>query len=477
MKKFGSTCLTLALIATTLSACGGNSNSNSRMTPAPSDSSTPKESKSPLAFTVLHNQGEYAWPTYEKIVDGYNQQSGNKAELKYIPAQESESWLQAQFIARSEPEIVSGTSKFADAFKNGWIVDLLPYLDEVSPYTKKPWKESFLPGLIESAIDKTDANNPHLYGIPTQVVTVNLYYNKDIFNEIGVTQPPATMSEFLEVAQKAKDAGYIPFSLQNSIDWNLGWLASDVFSYLWKSRLAELDTNGSGKVEQKEWAEAVLADKVTKDSPELKEYLRLLKDLVPYFNEGFNSASWEFEGIFNDGKSAMTLNGSWYPNQHQQGGFPVNYGVAPIPYLDTKYSKFGQDIRYKYKIGSTPSFAVSRNAKEKKTEGGSIEFLQYLTAPEGGAKVLAEDLNLIPVVAGVQVPEILKPIMDSFGNDENIGFLANEFTPEQKDRWLKKQQEFLAGKVTEKQFLDDFGKDLKKFAEKAVKNHPEWSTE
>ncbi len=479
MKKFGTVCLTSALIVTTLSACSGNSGSsespNSSETSSSPASSAPAESKSPVAFTIVHNQGEYAWPSYDKIVADYNEKSGNKATLKYIPAQESESWLQAQFIARSEPEIVSGTSKFADAYKNGWIVDLLPYLDEVSPYTNKPWKESFLPGLIESAIDKTDANNPRLFGIPTQVVTVNLYYNKDIFNEIGVAQPPATISEFLEVAQKAKDAGYIPFSIQNSMDWNLGWLASDVFGYLWKSRLGELDTNGSGKVEPKEWAEAVLADKVTKDSPELREYLRLMNDLKPFFNEGFNSASWEFEGLFNDGKSAMVLNGSWYPNQHQQGGFPVNYGVAPMPYLDTAYSEFGQDVRYKYKIGSTPSFAVSRNAKDNKADGASVEFLQYLTAPDGGAKVLAEDLNLIPVVSDVEVPEILKPIMESFGNDENMGFYAHEFTPEQKDRWLKKQQEFLAGKATADEFLEDFGKNLKKFAEEAVRNHPEWN--
>jgi len=478
MKKFGTTCLTLALIAATMSACGdGNSGSSASPSSIASESvgASPSASQKPVAFTIMHNQGEYAWPSYEKILAGFNEQSGNSAELKYIPAQESESWLQAQFVAKSEPEVVSGTTKLGDAFKNGWIVDLLPYLDEVSPYTNEPWRNSFLPGLIESAIDKSDENNPHLYGIPNQVVTVNLYYNKDIFDKIGVSQPPATITEFLDVAKKAKDAGYIPFSIQNSIDWNLGWLASDVFSYLWKSRLAELDTNGSGKVELKEWSLAVNEGKVTKDSPELKEYLRLLQDLVPYFNEGFNSASWEFEGIFNEGKSAMTLNGSWYPNQHQQGGFPVNYGIAPIPYLDKAYSEFGQDARYNYKIGSTPSFAVTRNAKDNEAESAALRFLQYMTAPEGGAKVLAEELNLIPVVSGVEVPEILKPIMESFGSDEKLEFLANEFTPEQKDRWLKKQQEFLAGKATAEQFLDEYGKDLKKFAAEAIKNHPEWN--
>ncbi len=114
MKKFSTVCLTSALIVTTLSACSGNSGSSespgSSETSASSASSAPAESKSPVAFTIVHNQGEYAWPSYDKIVADYNEKSGNKATLKYIPAQESESWLQAQFIAHSEPEIVSGTS-------------------------------------------------------------------------------------------------------------------------------------------------------------------------------------------------------------------------------------------------------------------------------------------------------------------------------------------------------------------------------
>ncbi|MBB6669785.1 ABC transporter substrate-binding protein [Cohnella nanjingensis] len=484
MKKIGTLAASLALMTGVLAACGGNSNSNQA---SPSETSSGSSSASasnspaadPVKFSIMHNQGEYSWPTYEKMVSAFNGQTGNTAELKYIPAEEAVNWLQTQFIGHSEPEIVSGTTteKLIEAYKNGWIVDLLPYLDEISPYTNKPWKDSFLPGLIDSALDKTDANNPHLYGIPNQVVTVNLYYNKDIFAKIGVTDPPATITEFLEVAKKAKDAGYIPFSIQNSMDWNLGWLATDLASYLWRSSVSELDLNQSGKIELNEWAVAVVQDKVTKDSPQLKEYLRLLSDLVPYFNEGFNSASWEFEGLFNDGKSAMTLNGSWYPNQYQQGGFKFNYGIAPIPYLDKGYSELGGTERYKFKIGSTPYFAVTRNAKENKADSAAVNFLQYMTAPEGGAKLLAEELNLIPVVQGVDVPEVLKPIMESFGNDEQLSFGANEFTAEQKDKWFKNQQKYLAGKMTAEQFLNEFGKDLKKYANEAIKTHPEWNLE
>lgn len=486
MKKTSVTVLSLTLAAAMLSACGSNNSpaasqsssagSASASQPAASGSA-PAPSAAPVSLSIVHNQGEYAWPAYQKIVDGFNAATGNKASLKYIPAQESENWLQAQFVASSEPEIISGTTKLADAYKNGWIVDILPYLDQVSPYTNKPWRESFLPGLIESAIDNTDADNPHLYGIPNQVVTVNLYYNKDIFAKIGVTEPPATISEFLEAAKKAKEAGYVPFSIQNSMDWNIGWFAGDLFGYLWKSREAELDLNQSGKVELNEWAIAVMEDKVTADAPELKEYLRFIGDLVPYLNEGFNSASWEFEGIFNEGKSAMTLNGSWYPNQHKEGGFPVNYGVAPIPYLDKAYSQYGGDTRYKYKIGSTPSFAISRNAEKNKADAAALNFLQYMSAPDGGAKVLAEDLNLIPVVQGVEVPDILEPIMASFGTEDKLDFLANEFTPEQKDKWFKNLQDYMAGRIKADKFLAEYGKDLKKYAAEAIKNHPEWKAD
>jgi len=480
----------LVAVTLVLTACGGGGGAApEEETPAETPGASneaPKEEAAeekpavePQELTMVHIQGESSWPAYEKLVKAFEEKTGHKVKLQYVPAGEFEKFIEAQFIAGSEPELVyyNGGDR-ATWHKNGWILDLYPYLNETNPYTGKVWKESYLPGTIESASDKTDPNAPKLYGIPAQIVTVNLYYNKKIFEEIGVTQPPATISEMVDVAKKASEKGYVGFSLQNSLDWNLSWLASDLWMTLLRPRLAEFDVlNKNGEVEMNEWVLAVKKGLIDQNSPELKEYLKTLKALSPYFNEGFNTASWEFEGLFNDGKSAMALNGSWYPNQHLQGGYTVDYGIAPIPYLDTAFSPLGENERKKYKIGAAPELSITGKAEKDGKLEAAMQFLQFFSDPNQGAKLLTEELLTIPPVAGVPVPELLKPVMDGFGDE--TGFVANfnNFEPEQKDLWFKAQQQFLEGKLSEEQFLEGFGKDLQKYADNAMKANPDWKLE
>lgn len=487
MKKVTRLAFVMAIMmAVLLAAC-------SKESPAPANNGNNKpatnqgagnggeQAVKPQTITVAYNQGEFSWPTYEKMAAAFKEATGHTVELKYVPAQEFENWVQTQFIGGTETDIIMGggdnTAK-REFYRNGWIVDLLPYMAEKSRFTDGAWQDSFLDGIIDSAIDKTDSSELKLYGAPDQLVTVNLYYNKDIFAEIGVTEPPATVSELLHVAQLAKDAGYIGFSIQNSLDWNLGWYASDLWGTLWKSRLAELDLNGSGDIEQNEWATAAKQGKLAEDSPELLEYARFMKDLSAYFNTGFNTASWEFEGLFNDGKAAMTLNGSWYPNQHLQGDMGVNYGIAPVPYLDKGYSSLGQDALQKVVVGGSPALSVTRAAvKDEAKLQAAIEFVQFWTAPAGGAKILADELYQIPVVKNVQVPDVLGPIMEGFGSEKRITFSANSFTAEQKDYWLKAQQQFLDNKLSAEDWMKSFIKDLNKYADQAIAANPEWNIE
>lgn len=483
MKKMMTVTSMMLAGALLLSACASNGNTNTGGTAGTngaveSSSEGGKEAASnPQTLTVSYNQGEFSWPVYEQLAAAFKERTGHTVKFNYVPAQEYDNWVQTQFIGGTEPDVIMGGGELdqkKEFYRNGWIVDLEPYLDEESPFTGKPWRASFQDGVLDSVLDKTDSADPKLYGAPDQLVTVNLYYNKAIFEEIGVSEPPANVTELLETAKKAQEAGYIGFSIQNSIDWNLGWYASDLWDALWRSSLDELDLNSSGEIETSEWAAAVKAGKLTAQSPQLQEYARLMKDLSAYFNTGFNTASWEFEGLFNEGKSAMTLNGSWYPNQHLQGSFAVDYGVAPVPYLDNGYSELGYDKAHHYLIGSSPALSVTRSAEKNGKLDAAVDFIRFWTAPDGGAKILAEGLYQIPVVKDVQVPDVLQPIVAGFGSERRLTFTANNFTAEQKDTWFKGQQAFLDGKLTADEWLQGFAKDMEKYADQAIAANPEW---
>lgn len=455
----------------------GDNSSPSGENTAPNQAGQDEAGEEPQTLTMVYSQGEFSWPAYEKMAQAFKDKTGHTVKLQYVPAGEYEKYLDAQFIAGTEADIIMGGPVDKSAwFKNGWIVNLLPHMQEVSRFTNAPWEQSFIDGVLDSATDKLPPAK--LYGIPIQLTTVNLYYNKDIFNEIGVTEPPKTISELIAVTQKAKDAGYIGFSLQNSMDWNLGWLATDLWGYLWKPKLEQLDVIvQDGDVNTSEWALAVKKGMITEDSLEVKEYARVIKDLAPYFNEGFNTASWEFESLFNEGKSAMALNGSWYPNQHLQGGFAVNYGIAPIPYLDQAYSPLGQNERFNYMVGGEAYVAITAKAEKDGKLQAALDWLRFWTDPSGGAKIMADELFLIPVVEGVEAPEQVQPIIDTFGSQKQVAFTAFRFEPEQADMMFKAQQQYLDGKLTAEQFTSGIIKTLEKYADAAIKLNPEWKVE
>lgn len=474
----------LLLVITGCSGSNKNSEGSGGASPQASSSASPTQESSettsneqPQTLTMVYSQGEFSWPAYEKMAKAFQEKTGHTIKLQYVPAAEYDKYLDAQFIAGTEADIIMGGPPDKSSwFKNGWIVNLLPHMDEVSRFTNAPWNESFVDGVLESATDKLPPAK--LYGIPIQLTTVNLYYNKDIFNEIGVAEPPKTITELLAVAQKAKDAGYIGFSIQNSMDWNLGWLATDLWGYLWKPKLEQLDVLvQDGEVSTAEWALAVKKGMITEQSPEFREYARVVKDLSPYFNEGFNTASWEFEGLFNEGKSAMALNGSWYPNQHLQNKLAVNYGIAPIPYLDKAYSELGGDERYNYLIGGEAYVAITSKAEKDGKLQAALDWLRFWTDPNGGAKIMTDELFLIPVVKGIQAPEQVQPIIDTFGSTKQVSFTAFRFEPEQADTFFKAQQQYLDGKLTADQFIGGFIKSLEKYADAAIKLHPEWEVE
>ena len=58
------------------------------------------------------------------------------------------------------------------------------------------------------------------YGIPMRgTQPVSLFYNKEIFDKVGLAKPPATWAELLDAVDKLKAAGYIPISLAGGDKW------------------------------------------------------------------------------------------------------------------------------------------------------------------------------------------------------------------------------------------------------------------
>lgn len=231
-----------------------------------------------------------------------------------------------------------------------------------------------------------------LKSIPYQPNVFAYFYNVDIFEEAGVTAPPATWDEFLDVCQKIKDAGYTPITNDNA------YIAS-LFGYHMSRLIGEPATEEV--VKNGDW-----------DNEAVLKTAQAYEELASrgFFSETIESNQWP-AGQNTElamGTAAMYLNGSWLPNEVKDiAGEDFNWGCFSYPAVEggvdgTEASNYGAQV-----------FAI--NAKSTKAEQ-AFQLITYLT--KGDADKLLSDMSVgIPADSNnAEWPALLsnvKPVMES----------------------------------------------------------------
>ena len=101
----------------------------------------------------------------------------------------------------------------ADYVKAGYLLDI----------TDQPFMKSFNPSMVESV-----KVNGKVYGIPSAVNLIGVYYNKDIFSKQGLSEPK-NWDEFLAICEKLKAAGITPMMNGGKDGWPMEF---DVYPFI-----------------------------------------------------------------------------------------------------------------------------------------------------------------------------------------------------------------------------------------------------
>jgi multiple sugar transport system substrate-binding protein len=204
-----------------------------------------------------------------------------------------------------------------------------------------------------------------LYGIPNEIDVYALNYNKKLFAEAGIAEPPKTWDEFLAAAEKLTDKakGQQGFGLINS--WAAGVLHP--FSSLLVSNGGDLVVNG----------------KPTLDSEAAKQTFELYEKLIKsgYSDPAMATADANTTGPFLDsfvsGKTGMIIMANWWESA-LKAGMGDNFAdiaTAPIPVGPS--GDTARSISY--------SWMTVVNAKASAEEQTAAwDFLNWLNGPESG---------------------------------------------------------------------------------------------
>lgn len=210
-----------------------------------------------------------------------------------------------------------GASRDYDYVKSGVLVNLKPYLD-----ADPEWKDSFVSGVFDDWIydDYPDA----IYGIPHDFYVVGLYYNKAIFDEVGVSAP-TTIEEFENCCDKLLAAGYIPMTLGEKDNYRAGHLLNNLV----------LKSYG------KDFVTKLGNREIAYDSPEMMKLFQMIYDWNQkgYFGpNAINKDSNMEKSDFHARKTAMHFDGTWYLSAAKTSEILNDIHFVAFPTINPEYS-------------------------------------------------------------------------------------------------------------------------------------------
>lgn len=212
------------------------------------------------------------------------------------------------------------------------------------------------------------------FAMPLVAVSHGVYYNKDLFSELGL-KIPVTWQEFLNVAKKIKSAGYIPVANGLADEW-------DIAEVVWMN-IAPGFLGGREARLAYEAGERPFNDRA------MVSVFEAMASLTPYLPDGYQAISYnDSKALFLLGEAAMWFDGSWTISEFEASNPDFDWSVfaAPAPTADAQVVTFHPDA------------GVAINPKSKHIDEALV-FVEWLSGAEA-SKVLGNELaGFFPMVA------------------------------------------------------------------------------
>ncbi len=221
-----------------------------------------------------------------------------------------------------------------------------------------------------------------VYGVPSTATTQGIVYNKKVFEEAGITELPATPSEFIEALQAIKDnTDAIPLYTNYAAGWTMG---------AWDAYIAGNATGDSTYMNQ-QLAHTENPFKDYGDEAHPYSVYKILYDAVAngLTEDDYTTTDWEgSKGMLNNGEIGCMVLGSWaYPQMEAAGENAEDIGYMPFPITvdGVQYASSGPDYCY----------GINVNASDDE-KAAAMVFVKWMTEESG----FSYNEDGLPIVAG-----------------------------------------------------------------------------
>lgn len=317
-----------------------------------------------------------------------------------VPDRIYPAWLTTQLSGGTPPDLVQlGRYASEDAgyeMLARHFVPLTGHTAAPNPYNHdsslrdSPWRSTFLDNL--SGWTTWCEPLQEVYGIPTTIFSIRVFYNQELYREItGLDVPPQTLESFLAVCEqvfeyaKAKDLRLMPIA---GSEFNVQRLIETFFKYptqRWRVSYDPFRTHGLSPLSRDEGLLQFSTGQLSMADSPFRDGFALIHQIGEHLGGSVLGMSRDDAALrFLQGKAVMIISGTWDSSGlASQASFPV--GAFPLPTPSPHHKQFGGLIYGpQSEAGYTGSgtFGVTRTSKHQQT---AIDFLRYLTSFEGAA--------------------------------------------------------------------------------------------
>lgn len=300
-KKIVSALLVSAMAVSMLAGCGSSDSG--------SDSGDSKAEKE-ITYWSMWNSTENQAKVIQEAADAYEEETGVHVNIEW-KGRDVKTLIGSALQAGEDIDLYDDDYQRVVQNTKDYLVDLTDMA------AKADYESHAMPVIYEKALSWGDGK---LYTIPYQIYTTGVWYNKEIFKEAGVEDAaPATWTEFLDVCQKIKDAGYNPITCNSDTSVELLY-GFQLARYIGQDAVLDCYNNGS-------WSEVPEAKKAAEDIATLVDKGYFSPNAPANYPDGQNEIGF--------GESAMILNASWIPNEiNQNTGETIDWGFFPWPAVE-----------------------------------------------------------------------------------------------------------------------------------------------
>ncbi|AHF92314.1 sugar ABC transporter substrate-binding protein [Opitutaceae bacterium TAV5] len=364
----------------------------------------------------------------DEVIAAYeNLNPGVRVKQDAVPLRAWSAWQRAQWAGGTTPDIMQIGKDTGDLELGRYYLALSPWVESPNPYNRGtplegiPWRDTFVDGL--SGGTGYSAALGDSYGIPSQVNTLRLFYNRSLLRAVtGRDKPPATFAALLEVGRAAQawsadraGEGAGPDGRRAIVPLAAsGPYAGFLFDFLSQSFTGELarpfTPSRTLRPEMTDVARAALEGRWSLDDPPVRRLLEAWAEVAALCPPGYLTQEREdAQFTFVTGRSLFLVAGSWdNAGVLQEAGFPVGVARFPFPGRGEGYwGEFSSGPYSEANAGFGAELAVARTSAHPEL---AIDFLRYLTSYEASRRLTIRSRRL-PAIVGVPVPEEMEPFL------------------------------------------------------------------